>query len=139
MTFYESNKCSTIFFILFVFVWVAGISFSCAGGKNMPLEENKTSITPDEKIYMPFSRVIVQLHIDSLIDEDGEGKKRHAIAKARAGLFQDLGASVYRVTRVYETIPFVGLEVSPAAFKALKKSSCVVGIKKDALSRTHSH
>lgn len=101
------------------------------------MEGGKTGGTPDEEIRMPFARVIVQLHIDSLINED-DAKKRHAIAKARTGLFQDLGSTVYRVTRVYETIPFVGLEVSPAAFKALKKSSFVAGIEKDTLSRTHS-
>ena len=104
----------------------------------MPMEDGKTSGTPDEEIHMPLARVIVQLHIDFLVDEDDADKKRHAIAKARAGLLRDLGATVYRVTRVYKTIPFVGLEVSPEAFKALKKSSFVAGIEKDTLSRTHS-
>ena len=100
--------------------------------------DGKTNGTRAEELSMAFARVIVQLRIDSSVEEQGEGNQQHAIAQARTALFRDLGSTAYRVNRVYETIPFVALAVSPAALQALKKSALVVGIAEDTLSSPQS-
>ncbi len=135
---YEIIKFQTIYFILPVLVWFGGIFLSCSGGGDLLMGDGKSNEIPAKEFNMPFACVIVELRVDSLVEEHEEGKKQHSIAQARAALFLDLGSTAYRVNRVYETIPFVALEVSPAALQALKKSAFVAGIAEDTLSSTQS-
>lgn len=136
MTVYKTSKYHIIFFILPLLIWFGGIFMSCKTGEHMPMQNDKTSGTLAEEFNVPFVHVIVQLRVDSLVEEHKEVNMQHSIANARTSLFQDLGSTAYRVNRVYNTIPFVALEVSPAAFQALKKSAFVEGITEDTLSTT---
>ncbi len=77
------------------------------------------------------SRVIVQLKVDSKSDEAAE--RRKAIAHAREALLRELSHESYRVTRPYETIPFVGLEVTPEGLRVLRNSPLVLGVQEDTL------
>ncbi len=81
------------------------------------------------------SRVIVQLKVDSKSDEAAE--RRKAIAHAREALLRELSPESYRVTRAYETIQFVGLEVTPEGLRVLRKSPLVLGVQEDTLGSPH--
>lgn len=111
---------------------------SCKAAGNIKVEDKKTVGTPVEETLAPFYRVIVQLRIDSNVKDREQAHMKRSIAEARAALFRDLGSCEYRVNRVFDTIPFVALEVSPSALKALKKSAIVEGIVEDSLSTTQS-
>jgi hypothetical protein len=79
-----------------------------------------------------WMRVIVQLRLPRFETEE---QKLALILRTREALLVELGSRPYRVTRAYETIPAVGLEVSPDALRVLEKSALVEGIGKDTLSR----
>ena len=80
-------------------------------------------------------RVIVHLRVPSGASERPEaGAPQHAsIQRAREALLHELASMPHRVTRMYEAIPFVALEVSPEALRIVEKSPWVVGIEPDAL------
>ncbi|MEN8183252.1 MAG: S8 family serine peptidase [Myxococcota bacterium] len=61
--------------------------------------------------------------------------QRAGIAHARAALAGDLGAASYRVRRIYEGLPFVALDVGPAALAALERSGWVTQVEEDELHR----
>lgn len=82
-----------------------------------------------------YSRVIVHLKVDSKSDEAAE--RRKAIAHARDALFRELPPDSYRVTRAYDTVPFVGLEVTPEGLRLLRKSPLVLGVQEDMVSSPH--
>jgi hypothetical protein len=134
MIFYKTIKIQIIYFVLPIFVCFIGIFMSYAGGEGVLMRNGKIKGTAVEEFSTPFTRVIVQLNIESLVEEHEEGEKQRLIAQAWEALIPDLGSTAYRVNRVYKTIPFVALEVSPAAFQALKKSAFVAGIEEDSLS-----
>jgi hypothetical protein len=134
MKFYKTFKFQIIYFLVPICVCLAGIVLSYAGGEDVLMRNGKRDGTAVEKFSTPFTRVIVQLNIESLVEEHEEGEKQRLIAQVWEALIRDLGSTAYRVNRVYKTIPFVALEVSPAAFQALKKSTFVVGIEEDSLS-----
>src|SRR5437870_2121349 len=75
--------------------------------------------TPVQALQSERTRVIAQLRVAA---SDTEAQKRAAIAEAREGLLRDLSSTSYTVTRVYETIPFVALEVSQEALRVAEKS-----------------
>ena len=105
----------------------------------MTTKSDKITGKPGEEASMPFYSVIVQLRINSMVKEHQEPHKEQSIAKARKALFKDLGSTEYRVNRVYDTIPFVALEVSDSALEALKKSAFVEEILEDTVSSTQKH
>jgi hypothetical protein len=134
MTFYKIIKIQIIYFLLPLFVCFPWIFLSYADGGDVLMSNSKTSESAGEEFCTHFIRVIVQLKIKSLVEEHEEKRKQLLIAQARAALIRDLGSTSYRVNRVYNTIPFVALEVSPAALQVLKKSAFVAGIEEDSLS-----
>jgi len=81
-------------------------------------------------------RVIVHLRLAPIAAGQPQEAQQQgeAIAQAREALLRDLALTSYRVTRVYHTIPFVALEVSAEALRALERSVWVLGVEKDALA-----
>lgn len=82
------------------------------------------------------ARVIVHLRVAPIAAGQSEEAKQQGgtIAPARETLLRELALTSYRVTRVYDTIPFVALEVSPEALRVLERSVWVIGIEKDTLT-----
>ena len=83
-------------------------------------------------------RVIVQLRVSAL--PEGElssaedvASQRRAIASAQSAVQTELAGTSYRVMRIFETIPFLALDVSPGALQALERSALVVGMEEDRL------
>jgi hypothetical protein len=58
-----------------------------------------------------------------------------AIATAREAVLRQVAGTRHRVLRAYETIPFVALEASPEALRALAASPDVSSVQEDALAR----
>ena len=89
-----------------------------------------------EAIERGSAQVIVHIRVAAMSDGPAEWAERHqrAIVQAREALLRALPSTSYRVTRVYDTIPFIALEVSGEALRVLKQSSLVRGIEEDALS-----
>ena len=85
-------------------------------------------------------RVIVQFRLDADLCATAPGTEQcqQSIARGREALLQELGGTSYQVTRVYDTIPFVALEVSPEALRLLEGSKRVVGITPDTLHAPQS-
>ena len=80
-------------------------------------------------------RVIVHLRVESVSEEQPGGAERRweAIVQAREALLRELASTSYRVTRVYDTIPFVALEVWPDAWRVIERSALVIGVEEDKL------
>jgi hypothetical protein len=81
-------------------------------------------------------RVIVHLRVESVSEEQAGGaeRRREAIVQAREALLRELASTSFRVTRVYDTIPFVALEIWPDAWRVLERSVLVVEVEEDKLS-----
>jgi subtilisin family serine protease len=86
-------------------------------------------------------RVIVELRLPSgrhvperQLPQQAVDQQRRAIEAAAARLFGRLPAGSHRVVRRYRTVPYVALEIAPAALAALEASgSEVVRVMEDAL------
>jgi len=81
-------------------------------------------------------RVIVQLDVatrpeGALATRQAALDQRQAIAAAQSELSADLAGTSHRVTRQFETIPFLALEVGPDALAVLERSARVVGVAED--------
>ena len=74
------------------------------------------------------SRVIVNLRLPSF---ESDAQRSALIIQVREAFLRDLDSTSYRVVRAYETIPAVALEVSPAALRAIEKSSHVTSVEPD--------
>jgi hypothetical protein len=74
------------------------------------------------------SRIIVQLRLPMV---ESEQQRIAQIPAVRDALIRELAVGSFRVVRLYETIPFVALEVSPAAFAVVKGSAHVIGTEPD--------
>jgi hypothetical protein len=88
-------------------------------------------------------RVIVQLRVTGLPEGriwtvEAEASARQAIAEVRCTLLRELAGSNYRVVRTYETIPFLALEVSLDALRALEGSALVMNIEEDRVESPQS-
>jgi len=77
-------------------------------------------------------RIIAQLRI---AHTDTDGQRRAAIVQAREGLLKELAKYPHRVTRVFDVIPHVALEVSPAALEVVKKSKWVEAVANESLDK----
>lgn len=83
-----------------------------------------------------WSRVIVELRLEgeSVAPRPPEDAARRArIAVARQRLLAALPAAEFRLTRGFDTIPYVALAVSPAGLAALRASPLVAGVREDRL------
>ena len=83
-------------------------------------------------------RVIVQLRLSApaegqLGSADAMVAQRQTIAAAQSTVLAGLAGTTFRVIRTYEAIPFLALEVSPDALRALEKSPLVAGMEEDRL------
>ena len=81
-------------------------------------------------------RVLVQLQVitfpeGELRGADAVASQRAVIAVAQSTLLAELAGTSYRVIRIYDTIPFLALEVSPDALQALEGSALVVSVQED--------
>ncbi len=71
-------------------------------------------------------RVIVELSIEERFSPEGElspadaDAQRAAIARAQAAVVASLAETDARVTRHFEAIPFLALEIGPSALAALR-------------------
>ncbi len=86
-------------------------------------------------------RVIVRLRTDfapeGRLDRSEVVDQRDEIRDARAGLQEDLGGTGYRVAREFETVPFVALEASPRALKAIRRSPLAGDVVGDRLNEVY--
>jgi hypothetical protein len=97
---------------------------ACARGPTpIALEEPKPG--------QPWTPVIVQLRLPPFETEE---QKLASITRIREALLTELRSTPYRVTRAYETIPAVALEVSAEALRVLETSRLVASIGKDTVS-----
>jgi len=84
------------------------------------------------------ARVIVQLDVatrpeGALPTRQAVLGQRQAIAGAQGDRLAELSGTTHKVTRRFETIPFIALEVTPDALAALERSARVVGVVLDRL------
>lgn len=110
-------------------------TLTCSGGPpsaptgSPPSGRSAASPQPDVTQQAWF-RVIVQLRV---AESRSDQQRAAAIAQAREALFHELKSAPYRVTRTYDTIPFVGLELSPEALRIVERSTLTIAIEEDAL------
>jgi len=105
-------------------------------------ESEPTSVVPEKLYCKALSegsvRVIVQLRLSALPggqlgSADAMVAQRQAIAAAQSTVLAGLAGTTFRVIRTYEAIPFLALEVSPDALRALEKSPLVASMEEDRL------
>ncbi len=68
---------------------------------------------------------------DGVLDEAGRAVQREQLRALREAVKASLSATSYQVIREYETIPFLALEVGPAALGVLRTSPHVASIRED--------
>jgi len=82
-------------------------------------------------------RVLARLDVPAtargLAGVDADASRMTAIRASRAALAGDLAGTTWGVTREFSSIPYVALEVSPAALAALTFSGQVLDIEEDRL------
>ncbi len=84
-------------------------------------------------------RVIVQVSVPfkaegNLINSLAVASQRKGITTAQDRLLQELRSTNYRITRRFETIPFVALEAGIQALAAVEQSGLVISVEEDRLS-----
>ena len=84
-------------------------------------------------------RVLARLDVPStskaLASVDADAARVTAIRTARTALARDLEGTAYSTEREFSTIPYVALDVSPAALTALTLSGHVLGVEEDRLEK----
>ena len=84
-------------------------------------------------------RVLARLDVPStskaLASVDADAARVTAIRTARTALARDLEGTAYTTERAFSTIPYVALDVSPAALTALTLSGHVLGLEEDRLEK----
>ena len=84
-------------------------------------------------------RVLARLDVPStskaLASVDADAARVTAIRTARTALARDLEGTAYTTEREFSTIPYVALDVSPAALTALTLSGHVLGVEEDRLEK----
>jgi subtilisin family serine protease len=128
----------------FKFRWVFGawvsITLGLAGGPAALAREGAVPAEVAQKAQTKgLVRVIVQLDVatrpeGALASRQAVLDQRQAIAAAQSELLADLARTNHRVTRQFETIPFLALEVGPDALAVLERSPRVVGVAEDRLA-----
>lgn len=97
------------------------------------------SVLHAESQEVGWVRVIVQLRVATSDSRPSEEvtRQQDTVTQAKEALLRELPVRSYRVLRMYETIPFVALEVAPEALQVLGKSRWVVSLEADALAAPH--
>ena len=116
-------------------VWLGLLMATCAGSALAGVVPR----APDDKADMKGTvRVLVQLQVAAkpegeLASAEAVAAQRKAIATAQSAVLRELVGTSYRVVRTYETIPFLALEVSLGALRALEETALVMGVEEDRL------
>jgi subtilisin family serine protease len=80
-------------------------------------------------------RVIVGLRVsftpEGALPERSRGSQRAAIARASEAVRAALGGTQYRVIHTYDTVPYIALELSPAALARLQASGLAATLQED--------
>jgi len=79
-------------------------------------------------------RVIVGLRVPAA----EAGNRRQAIESARERVLRDISQTPHRVVRTFDTVPFMALEASAEALRALAASPHVVSVQADTLAAPQS-
>jgi hypothetical protein len=120
---------------------VLGVILAVSALASAAMDERR-SVVPEKlrgkALEAGWVRVIVQLRVTALPEgalgsADAVASQRQSIAAAQSALLAELAGSNYRVLRTYETIPFLALEVSPDALRALEGSALVMRVEEDRL------
>lgn len=82
-----------------------------------------------------LARLDVPATAKSLASVDADAARLTAIRSARTALARDLEGTAYTTEREFSTIPYVALDVSPAALTALTLSGHVLAIEEDRLEK----
>lgn len=87
------------------------------------------------------SKIIVKLKVkEGICNPDTFTEScQNEIARVQQALLSELKGKEHKVNRLYTTIPFIALEVSPSVFEVVKKSSLVENIEQDKLRSTTSN
>lgn len=84
-------------------------------------------------------RVLARLDVATTAEARLPGERvagqRQAIRAARGRLAADLGGTAWRTVHAYDTVPYVALELSPAALTALTLSGAVRDVQEDRLEK----
>ena len=83
-----------------------------------------------------WQRVIVELRIDGLPPITDATARTDAIRSARESLIKELGSAPHRVTRTYDSLPFIALSAPKSTLDTLRQSPRVKGIQDDAVAHT---
>lgn len=68
------------------------------------------------------------------LDEEGTRKQRNAIAEARSNVVAALADHPHAVVHSFDSVPYVALELSPGALRALERSGRAASVEEDALA-----
>jgi hypothetical protein len=91
-----------------------------------------------------WSRVIVELPLEvpaatpPTAAHGDDAARRTAIRQARERLLAALPPGEFRLTRAFDAIPFVALQVSPEALRALRESPWSGGVEPDRMQGAQS-
>lgn len=85
------------------------------------------------------ARVLVQLTTPHLLSglaatSQDRSAQQLAIASAQQRVMTELAGTEHRITRQFETIPFLAMEVSEEALAQLERSQTVLGVEEDKLA-----
>ena len=101
-----------------------------------------TTIAAQPASQGPRTRVLVQLRTPAPFEPEGRlqnssaiAAQRRAIDNAAARLLARLNSAEHRVARRYQTLPFVALEVTPAARAALERDPDALRVFNDEIAR----
>ncbi|MEW6268644.1 MAG: S8 family serine peptidase [Thermodesulfobacteriota bacterium] len=93
------------------------------------------SIAQDRGTVRVLARLDVPATAEGLLDADGVAAQRTAIKASCAAMEADLAGTAWRMTREFATVPYVALEVTPAALTALTLSGAVRDVAEDRLEK----
>ncbi|HET9444401.1 MAG TPA: S8 family serine peptidase [Acidimicrobiales bacterium] len=68
------------------------------------------------------------------LDAEGVRKQRNAIAEARGNVVAALADHPHAVVQTFDSVPYVALELSPGALRALERSGRAASVEEDALA-----
>jgi subtilisin len=114
----------------FLLMMIGGRSVDVAAQAVVPPEI--TQKVQSEGIARVIVRLGVQTRPEGTFDTpQAVEAQRQAVASAQTFFLADLAGTRHRVTRQFQTIPFVALEVEADGLAALEKSALVIGVAED--------
>ena len=125
------------------FLWVIGCALALAGGAAQAAQTGEAKV-PTEVVDQAAAHGIVPVlvglkvpwQMESRLTESEIATQRQAIASIQADLLSELAGKSYRITRRYDQIPGIALEVGPDALAELAHSGNVVNVLLDRPAAT---